>query len=118
MLRLDHIQMAIPAGSEDTCRAFWTGILGLVELPKPEGLAGRGGAWFQLGAHELHLGVEADFCAARKAHPAIAAPEIGDLALRLAEAGASVIWDDSIAGRRRFFTTDPVGDRIEFIGED
>lgn len=118
LLRLDHVQLAIPAGSEDSCRQFWGDLLGLVEIPKPKGLAGRGGLWFQLGEVELHLGVEADFRPAKKAHPAFIVRNIEDLAEGLTSAGYATRWDTSIADRRRFFTYDPFGNRLEFIAEE
>ncbi len=46
------------------------GALGIPEVPKPPELAKRGGCWFERGALKVHLGVERDFRAARKAHPA------------------------------------------------
>jgi len=116
LLRLDHVQIAVPSGAEAECRAYWGGLLGLAEIPKPAGLAGRGGLWFRLGEAEIHLGVEVAFRPAKKAHPAFIAADIAALAQRLQKAGRAVLWDDAIAGRRRFFTEDPVGNRIEFIG--
>lgn len=116
-MKLDHIQLAIPCGSEDPCRAFWCALLHFEELEKPEALKSRGGAWFSNGETEIHLGVEQDFKPAKKAHPAFVVPGIDDLASRLQSANHPVRWDNSIAGRRRFFTDDPVGNRIEFIGE-
>ena len=109
--------MAIPAASEDAHRAFWCEILGFVELEKPEALKPRGGAWYSGGDCEIHLGVEQDFSPAKKAHPAFRTLEIDDLAEKLATAGFSVRWDSKINGRRRFFTDDPAGNRIEFIGD-
>ena len=70
ILSIDHVQIAMPAGEEETARAFYVNLLGFVELPKSLELAKRGGAWFQSGAVQLHLGVENDFRPARKAHPA------------------------------------------------
>lgn len=116
-LRLDHIQLAIPKGSEYDARAFWIGLLGLPELPKPEGLQGRGGLWLQGPGYELHLGVEDSFRPAKKAHPAFATHDLDALAEKLNTAGHPVRWDDAIAGRRRFFSEDPAGNRLEFIGE-
>jgi hypothetical protein len=66
----DHVQVAIPSGAEPIARDYYGGLLGMVELPKPATLAARGGCWFTAGAAVLHLGVEADFRRARKAHPA------------------------------------------------
>src|ERR1035437_738284 len=66
----DHVQVAIPSGAEPIARDYYGGLLGMVELPKPATLAARGGCWFTAGAAVLHLGVEADFRPARKAHRA------------------------------------------------
>jgi catechol 2,3-dioxygenase-like lactoylglutathione lyase family enzyme len=114
-LRLDHVQLAVPAAAEDACRAFWQGLVGLTEIEKPEALRPRGGAWFAGPGFELHLGVEAEFRPARKAHPAFAVADLPALAERLKAAGHPVRWDEAIAGRARFFTEDPVGNRLEFL---
>lgn len=114
---LDHIQLAIPAKSEDACRLFWVEILSFRELEKPAALRARGGAWFARGDVEIHLGVESDFAPAKKAHPAFRVPDLDGLADRLATAGHPIRWDDAIKGRRRFFTDDPVGNRVEFIAQ-
>lgn len=111
MFELDHIQIAIPKGTEPEARAFWSGIVGLTEIDKPTALKLRGGCWFQLGSTELHLGVEDPFSPARKAHPGILTTEIEALAERIGD----VTWDTAIEGRKRFFTTDPFGNRLEFL---
>lgn len=111
---VDHIQLAIPAESEDKCRPFWLA-LGFVELDKPEVLRARGGAWFRNGSVEIHLGIETPFSPALKAHPGLATDEIDRVAGALAAIGAPVVWDDTIPNRRRFFTADPVGNRIEIL---
>ncbi|MEO8758039.1 MAG: glyoxalase [Devosia sp.] len=114
-MRLHHVQLAIPAGSEESCRAFFCGLLGWVELSKPPALAARGGVWLNTGAGEVHLGVEADFRPARKAHPAFAVDDLDTLAARLRSVGTNVEFDDSIAWLRRFYTIDAVGNRLEFL---
>ncbi|WTW97064.1 glyoxalase [Streptomycetaceae bacterium NBC_01309] len=114
-IAFDHVQLAIPPGSEDLVRAFYAGPVRMTEVPKPEALAVRGGCWFAAGSVQLHLGVEADFRPARKAHPALVADDIDELAERLAAAGAPVRWSDEIPGVRRFHTEDPVGNRIEVL---
>lgn len=118
MLRLDHVQIAIPVGAEAACRGFYVGVLGMTELVKPPELAKRGGIWVRSGAVEIHLGVEAEFRPARKAHPGIVVADIDGLAARLHAAGQPPLWDDAIPGVRRFFTADPLGNRLEFIGSD
>ncbi|GAA0668471.1 hypothetical protein GCM10009535_55470 [Streptomyces thermocarboxydovorans] len=112
---LDHVQLAAPAGSEDLLRDYYGGILGMREIPKPPALAARGGCWFQSGPVQLHLGIENGFRPARKAHPGIRVSGIRQYADRLDRHGAPVTWDDNLPGHLRFFTADPVGNRLEFL---
>jgi catechol-2,3-dioxygenase len=113
--RIDHVQIAIPAGGEELIRAFFGDLVGLPEIPKPAEQSGRGGCWFELGEHQLHIGVDPDFRPARKAHVAIAVADLEQLRRRLIEAGHEVQGDVPLAGRERFFSSDPFGNRVEFI---
>jgi catechol 2,3-dioxygenase-like lactoylglutathione lyase family enzyme len=113
--RLHHVQLAIPPGGEEACRAFWSGVLGLDELEKPPVLAARGGCWFRGGGLEVHLGVEQDFAPARKAHPGILVDDLRGLAGTLAAAGVEVTWDGEFPGHDRFYAADPFGNRLEFL---
>lgn len=117
ILGLDHVQVAAPAECEAAARRFYGELLGLEEIEKPGALAGRGGVWFGVGAQQLHVGVAASFAPALKAHPALrVAPDALDrLAARLTGAGIPVDWDESLPGQRRFFTTDPWGNRLELL---
>lgn len=112
---LDHVQLAAPPGSEETLRAFYAGVLGMSEVPKPPVLAARGGCWFAAGPVQLHIGVEADFRPARKAHPGLRVSGIEAFADRLESRGAAVVWDADLPGHRRFYTDDPFGNRLEFL---
>ena len=112
---LDHVQVAMPRGAEAAARAFYAGLLGMTELPKPPVLAARGGCWFATGAVQLHIGVEADFRPARKAHPGLRVSGIDAYAERLESRGAAVVWDGDLPGHRRFHTDDPFGNRLEFL---
>ena len=110
---LHHVQLACPAHSEETLSAFYTGVLGLPEIAKPPALAARGGCWFEVGPQQLHLGVEADFRPAKKAHPCVLVDDVDAVADVVAAAGGDVRWDQQIEGVRRFHTDDPVGNRLE-----
>ena len=117
---LDHVQVAAPSGCEDDARRFYGRLLGLEELEKPALLAARGGVWFRLGAHELHVGVADDFTPATKAHPALRVGSIEALeeaAARLRVAGVDVAWadPDEIPGTSRFHVHDPWGNRLELV---
>jgi hypothetical protein len=115
MLGAHHVALAAPAGSEPGLRAFYGGLLGLPELPKPPELAARGGCWFLAGALELHLGTEAGFRPARKAHPGLLVSDIDALARLLTDAGVAFRWDAALPEHRRLHTHDPVGNRLEFL---
>lgn len=108
--------MAIPHGREDHARAFYRDIIGLEELEKPESLRNRGGVWFRLGEQQLHLGVEEPFAPARKAHPGIRCLHLEELAAKLTNRGFPVEWDGNLPGEKRFYTLDPFGNRLEFLG--
>ena len=109
---IDHVQLAMPVGQEDVARAFYAGVLGIPEVPKPPGPAARGGCWFEAGPVRVHLGVEADFRPARKAHPALV---VTDLAAFVARAGLAIVWADDIPGVVRGHVADPFGNRIELV---
>ena len=114
---LDHIQLALPQGAEPQMRAFYCNLLGLVEVPKPAALQGRGGFWAKAGTMAVHFGVDPNFVPATKAHPAFVFRDIEALAESLTQAGHSVAWDRALPDVQRFFVADPVGNRVEVIGQ-
>ena len=112
---IDHVQLAMPPGMESAARDFYQGVLGIPEVPKPPHLAKRGGAWFEQGALKIHLGVEADFRPARKAHPALLVVDLECLIVRLKKHNVKVIEDDPLEGYLRVYVADPFGNRIELM---
>ena len=113
---IDHVQLAIPGGGEALSRRFYGDLLGLTEIPKPPNLAARGGAWFQCGSLQLHLGVESDFRPAKKAHPALLVRDLATLLKTLTAAGCEVKYDsETVPGFDWAFTSDPFGNRIELV---
>jgi catechol 2,3-dioxygenase-like lactoylglutathione lyase family enzyme len=112
---IDHVQLAMPAGREDEARAFYDQLLGIPEVPKPPALAKRGGAWFEDGIVKIHLGVEAEFRAARKAHPGLLVRELRALVRRLRDAGVRVVEDEPLEGYDRVYVDDPFGNRLELL---
>jgi catechol 2,3-dioxygenase-like lactoylglutathione lyase family enzyme len=115
VLRTDHVQVAMPSGKEDVARAFYAGVLGMREVQKPVTLARRGGCWFESGETRLHLGVEADFNAARKAHPAFVVDDLDAARRMLALAGFARVDDEPLDGYLRTYVADPFGNRIELM---
>ena len=116
ILSIDHVQIAIPAGEEEKARTFYIDLLGFTEIPKPPELVKRGGAWFQSGNVQLHLGVESDFRPARKAHPALIVDELDSLIAKVQSAGYETDTSQpSLDGYKRAHIFDPFGNRIELM---
>ena len=108
--------VAAPEGGSGDARRFYGQVIGLPELPKPEGIE-RAGAWFALGDRQLHVLEYEDFAAASRAHPALRVEpgQLDAIAGRLVEAGSEVRWDERLEDRRRFYTDDPWGNRLEVL---
>jgi catechol 2,3-dioxygenase-like lactoylglutathione lyase family enzyme len=115
---IDHVQVAAPKGCEEEARHFFGELLGLPEIEKPEELKKNGGCWFRIGAQELHIGVEADFAPAKKAHPGFRVDQYEELRAHLIANGVEVKDDTKNPGVKRFFTSDPWGNRLEFMGAE
>lgn len=115
ILGLDHIQLAMPPGSEDLARQFYGGVLGCEEIAKPPNLAARGGCWFKCGELQVHLGVEQHFVPARKAHPGFIVADIAGLMETLRAAGVGIVDDEPLMGWYRIYASDPFGNRLEFM---
>lgn len=114
-MKLDHIQLAMPEGKEEEARSFFIGILEMEEEEKPEPLASRGGCWFRKEEVIVHVGVENSFVPQKKAHPAFVVENLTNLEKKLKEKSYQVIWDEALPNRKRFYTTDSFGNRIEFL---
>lgn len=115
LIRLDHVQLAMPAGREDDAVAFYEGVLGLGQVPKPDHLAARGGCWFETGELKVHLGVDNDYRPATRAHPAFIVDDVRGMARIVAAAGFAVKDDEPLAGYDRLYVYDPFGNRIELM---
>jgi catechol 2,3-dioxygenase-like lactoylglutathione lyase family enzyme len=115
VVSIDHIQLAMPAGREDEARKFYADTLGIPEVPKPSDLAKRGGCWFERGALKVHLGVDADFRPAKKAHPALLVEDLTALSNALKAGGYTMKTDEPLDGYQRIYADDPFGNRIELM---
>ena len=115
VVAIDHVQLAMPEGGEASAQEFYEGLLGLRRVPKPPHLERRGGCWFENDSVKVHLGVDADFRPARKAHPALVVQDLDRLVERLRAAGVTVHDDERLGGHARAFVDDPFGNRIELL---
>jgi catechol 2,3-dioxygenase-like lactoylglutathione lyase family enzyme len=115
VVRLDHVQLAMPPGREADAVAFYESLLGIPQLSKPPHLATRGGCWFETDAVKVHLGVDADFRPARKAHAALVVDDLDALIATLTAAGFVPRDDEPLDGYHRVYVDDPFGNRLELM---
>jgi catechol 2,3-dioxygenase-like lactoylglutathione lyase family enzyme len=116
IIGLHHAQVTVPKGAEAEARAFYCGLLGLEEIPKPETLAGRGGFWLSAGDRQVHVGTEDGIDRlASKAHVAYEVRDLAGWRERLERAGVAILAGEPVPGLDRFEFRDPFGNRFEFV---
>lgn len=112
-MRLSHINITMPKGSEDIARSFYAGLLGLKEIPKPESIRSRGGVWFEAGGLDIHVSVEENRSGVDALrHFGLECEDVDGVRARLTAADVAT-EDGRPTPWRRFFVRDPFGNRIE-----
>lgn len=112
--RLDHVQICIPTGKEEEARKFYTNIIGLTEIPKPEALLVNGGLWYQVADIQLHIGTET-ITGRSKRHPAFEISNLDEARQHLLSKGVMIKEEIQIPGQKRFSFIDPFDNRIELF---
>ena len=112
--RLDHVQICIPFGAEEKAREFYTRVLGLEEIEKPDALKPNGGLWFQVADIQLHIGVE-DVQGKSKRHPAFEVEGLEQIREHLIENRVRVKEETAVPGMNRLSFFDPFDNRIELM---
>ncbi|WP_294205485.1 VOC family protein [uncultured Chryseobacterium sp.] len=115
--RLDHVQICIPKGQEDEARHFYSDIIGLTEIPKPEQLIPNGGLWYRIADIQLHIGTE-DQIIASKRHPAFEVEDLDTIKEYLTGQKVKIKEEIQIPGQRRFSFIDPFDNRIELLEKE
>lgn len=115
IIRVNHVNVTVPATQETAAKHFYNAVLGLEEIPKPEGTRQNIGAWYQLNGVQLHLSIEDD--AHNETSDRHVCYQVADIAVADREfrnAGVEIIPDPRpVAGQSRFFVRDPGGNLIE-----
>ena len=115
--RLDHVQICIPKGKEEEARIFYTDIIGLEEIPKPEALVPNGGLWYTIADVQLHIGTENEINLSKR-HPAFEVTDLLTARLHLENRKVAIKEEIQIPGQQRFSFTDPFGNRIELLQKE
>jgi catechol 2,3-dioxygenase-like lactoylglutathione lyase family enzyme len=115
--RLNHITVAVPAGEHARVRAFYGGILGLEEVPRPAELtAVYDLLWFKFLDICLHL----DFTPpwrppAENRHVAFEIEDLAAFRRYLESKDAAIREAVALPDRDRFYLLDPFGNYFELI---
>ncbi len=113
---IDHVQIAVPRRLEAESLTFYRTVLALPEIPKPEELRARGGAWFQVGGLQMHVGVDPEPSPRSKRHVCFLTGDLARAKAAVQAAGVAIEEESVAEGLARFFIRDPAGNRIE-IGQ-
>lgn len=112
--RANHINFCVPEASLEEARQFYSDVLGLKQVPRPDHIFSSKGYWFDIGNIQLHISIEPAMPRSNR-HIAF---EVVDLAAarQLLEAyGLEVMAEPKVPGWDRFAFFDPFGNRIELI---
>ena len=113
LMKLSHINITMPRGGEDSARRFYSDLLGLPEVQKPEPIRTRGGVWFDIGGRDLHISVEEQRTGSDgQRHFGLECSDLESLRAVLQSAGV-VVDSGRPVPWKRFFVHDPFGNRIE-----
>ena len=112
---MGHVNVTVPNAQEAAAKRFYADILGLQQVPKPEGTRQNSGAWYQLGAIQLHLSIEDDIHnESSDRHVCYQIEDVDAAESDLRNSGVQIIPDPRpVAGVRRFYIRDPGGNLIE-----
>lgn len=113
---IDHVQIAVPKALEEECLKFYREIFAFPELVKPVELQARGGAWFQIGPLQMHIGVDPERSPKSKRHICFLTSDLGKAKASVIACGVAIEEESVAEGLARFFIRDPAGNRIE-IGQ-
>jgi predicted enzyme related to lactoylglutathione lyase len=115
LLAIDHVQITVAPEDVETTLAFYEKVIGLARIPKSNS---RAGGWFELGDHQLHVGVETSASraanVASKRHICLRVADLDDAERAMRAANVEIIADaDPAPGWKRFYVRDPGGNRVE-----
>jgi catechol 2,3-dioxygenase-like lactoylglutathione lyase family enzyme len=114
---INHVNVTVPAALELAAKQFYGDVLGLRQIPKPEGPRKNVGAWYESGGLQLHLSIEDGAQNERsERHVCYLVESVAGAEEHFRIAGMKIIPDQSpIIGRQRFYVRDPGGNLIELV---
>jgi len=114
--QLHHVNVTVSPELEAATKEFYGSVVGLRQVPKPAA-ARQSGAWYQIGATQLHLSIEdGDDNALSSRHVCFTVSDLDVAEKRFRDAGVEIIPDPRpIPGTSRFYVRDPGGNQLEIV---
>ena len=115
--RINHLTVAVPAGEHERVRAFYGGVLGLEEIPRPPELnAVYDLMWFRLLDILLHIDFTPPWTKpAENRHIALEIRDLPNVRRYLEGKGATIREAVQMEDRERFYLLDPFGNYFELL---
>lgn len=114
VLSLEHVSITSPEELEEEVVDWYRRCFELEEMSKPEGTRAKG-AWFRIGDQQVHVTID-EHNPPAIAHFALVVDDFNEIVERLRAEGCHIEQAGIIPGRRRFYTRDPAGNRVEVVG--
>jgi|SRR5690349_18251695 len=116
VVALHHVNVTVPTALEAAAKDFYGSVLDLKQIPKPP-TSRQSGAWYEIGATQLHLSVENEVDAALSSrHVCFTVADLKAAEERFRAAGVDILPDPRpIEGVARFYVRDPAGNMLEIV---
>ncbi|MFN2576723.1 MAG: VOC family protein [Pyrinomonadaceae bacterium] len=113
---LHHVNVTVSSEQEAATKKFYGSLLGLEQVAKPAG-SHQSGAWYQIGANQIHLSLEDGAHASSSSrHICFSVSDLAEAEIRFRDAGVEIIPDPRpVSGTRRFYVRDPGGNQLEIV---
>ena len=112
---LHHVNVTVPPEFEQATKEFYGSVLGLKQVPKPAA-ARQSGAWYQIGANQLHLSVDDEPTSISARHVCFTVDDLAEAERKFRDAGVEIIPDPRpVPGTPRFYVRDPGGNQLEIV---
>jgi catechol 2,3-dioxygenase-like lactoylglutathione lyase family enzyme len=110
---VDHVTVTAPEELFDEVASWYETGLGLERVKRPSE-AGPTGVWLRAGDQEVHIDID-PHNPPHAAHFALVVNDLRAAVQHLRHMGCHIEQARTIPGRRRFFTRDPAGNRVEIV---
>ncbi|ASU31934.1 VOC family protein [Mucilaginibacter xinganensis] len=113
-IRADHINICVPPERLEEALIFYTEIVGLRKIARPDHLFTTPGYWFDIGDIQLHVGVE-PLKPVSVRHIAFEIKNMDNALKHIKAHNVEILEEPVIPGRKRFAFHDPFGNRMELL---